>query len=148
MRNGEEHGKDYYFISVDDFHNKIANDEFLEWEEVYTNGFYGTLKSEIGRIADLGKVAIFDVDVEGGIHIKGRYHDNLLDVFVRPPAIEDLRARLIARASETPETLEKRINKAVHEITYGDRFSNVIINKELSQACHDAEKLVEKFLQR
>src|SRR6187402_1193742 len=109
MRNGEEHGKDYYFISVEDFHNKIANDEFLEWEEVYTNGFYGTLKSEIGRIAALGKIAIFDVDVEGGIHIKGRYHDNLLDVFVRPPAIEDLRIRLIARASETPESLEKRI---------------------------------------
>jgi len=147
-RNDEEHGKDYYFISVNEFHNRIKNDEFLEWEEVYVNGFYGTLRSEVDRIAALGKVAIFDVDVEGGIHIKGRYHESLLDVFVRPPAIEDLRKRLIARASETPETLEKRVQKAAHELTYSDRFSNVIINKELSKAFKDAENLVEKFLNK
>jgi guanylate kinase len=121
-RNGEEHGKDYYFISLEEFHELIRKDEFLEWEEVYANGFYGTLRSEVDRIAAMGKVPIFDVDVEGGIHIKGRYDENLLDVFVRPPAIEDLRNRLVARASETAETLENRVKKAVHEITYSSRF--------------------------
>ena len=145
-RNGEVHGKDYYFISVDEFHNRIRNDEFLEWEEVYENGFYGTLRSEVGRISALGKVAIFDVDVEGGIHIKGRFSENLLDVFVRPPAIEDLRKRLVARASETPETLENRIHKAEHELTYSPRFSNVIVNKDLDVAKKEAENLVIKFL--
>jgi guanylate kinase len=145
-RNGEEHGKDYYFISVEEFHERIRKDEFLEWEEVYENGFYGTLRSEINRIGALGKVAIFDVDVEGGIHIKGRYNENLLDVFVRPPAIEDLRKRLVARASETPETLENRVQKAEHELTYSPRFANVIINKELDIAKKEAEALVIKFL--
>jgi len=145
-RNGEEHGKDYYFISVQDFHERIKKDEFLEWEEVYENGFYGTLRSEIDRISSIGKVAIFDVDVEGGIHIKGRYDENLLDVFVRPPAIEDLRHRLVARASETPETLENRVQKAVHELTYSPRFSKVIINKDLEVAKKDAEVLVIQFL--
>jgi guanylate kinase len=145
-RNNEEHGKDYYFISVDEFHDKIKNDEFLEWEQVYINGFYGTLRSEVDRIAALGKVAIFDVDVEGGIHIKGRFGENLLDVFVRPPTIDDLHRRLISRASETPETLEKRIQKAAHEITYSDRFTYLIINKDLEVAFEEASGMVEKFL--
>lgn len=146
-RNNENDGDDYYFISIEEFHEKIKNDEFLEWEEVYANGFYGTLRSEVDRIAALGKVAIFDVDVEGGIHIKGRYGKSLLDVFVRPPAIEDLRKRLIARLSETPETLERRVQKAAHELTYGDRFSNVIINSDIDKAYSEAEKLVKKFLE-
>ncbi len=146
QRKGEEHGKDYYFISVEEFHARIRNDDFLEWEEVYENGYYGTLRSEVDRIAFMGKVAIFDVDVEGGIHIKGRYTDNLLDVFVRPPAIEDLRKRLVARASETTETLENRIHKAEHELTYSTRFSKVIINKDLAEAKEQAEQLVVAFL--
>ncbi len=145
-RNGEVHGKDYYFMSLNEFHERIRNDEFLEWEEVYENGFYGTLRSETERIGKMGKVAIFDVDVEGGIHIKGRFGDNLLDVFVRPPSIEDLRERLVARASETSESLETRVLKAEHEITYSGRFSHVIINRELSQATSEAEKLVVEFL--
>ena len=145
-RNGEEDGKDYYFISVEEFHDKIKNDEFLEWEEVYINGFYGTLRSEVDRIAALGKLAIFDVDVEGGIHIKGRFGENLLDVFVKPPTIEDLHRRLISRASETPETLEKRIQKAAHELTYSDRFTHVIVNKELKVAFEEAERMVENFI--
>lgn len=145
-RSNEVNGVDYYFISADEFRDKIQNDEFLEWEEVYTNGFYGTLRSEVNRIAELGKVAIFDVDVEGGIHIKGRYGKNLLDVFVRPPALEDLHNRLVARASETPESLEKRILKAEHEITYEDRFNHIIINKDMQVAFAEAEKLVVDFL--
>lgn len=146
-RSNEVHGKDYYFLSVDEFLEKIQNDEFLEWEEVYANGFYGTLRSEVQRISSLGKVAIFDVDVEGGIHIKGRYGKNLLDVFVRPPALEDLHKRLVARASETPESLEKRIHKAEHELTYADRFHNVIINKDMHVAFAEAEQLVSSFLE-
>ena len=145
-RNGEEHGKDYYFISVDEFHESIQKDEFLEWEEVYANGYYGTLRSEVDRIAALGKVAVFDVDVEGGIHIKGRFGNNLLDVFVRPPAVEDLRKRLVARATETPESLEKRVLKAELELTYSDRFTHVIVNHKLEDAFADAEKLVRDFI--
>lgn len=146
IRENEAHGKDYYFMSIDEFHDRISNEEFLEWEEVYKHGFYGTLKSEIGRIAALGKVPIFDVDVEGGIHIKGRYHNSLLDVFVQPPALEDLRKRLVARASETPESLKNRIHKAEHELTYNNRFSKVIVNKDLNEAYAEAEKLVKDFL--
>ncbi len=146
QRDKEVEGKDYYFMTIDEFYERISNEEFLEWEEVYKNGFYGTLKSEIGRIAALGKVPIFDVDVEGGIHIKGRYHNSLLDVFVQPPALEDLRERLVARASETAESLNNRIHKAEHELTYNNRFSKVIINKDLSAAFAEAEKLVKEFL--
>jgi guanylate kinase len=145
-RQNETNGHDYYFLSVDEFHEKIENDEFLEWEEVYSNGFYGTLRSEVDRIGALGKVAIFDVDVEGGIHIKGRYGKNLLDVFVKPPSIEILHQRLVARASETPESLEKRVLKAELELTYADRFHHVIINKDLPAAFAEAEKLVREFL--
>ncbi len=145
-RSNEVDGRDYYFISIDEFHKRIRNDEFLEWEEVYANGFYGSLRSEVDRISKLEKVAIFDVDVEGGIHIKGRYHENLLDVFVRPPALEDLRKRLLARASETTESLEYRIHKAEHELTFHNRFSKVLINKDLKIAEKEAEKLVVDFL--
>jgi guanylate kinase len=148
MRENEEHGVDYYFMSVEEFHEKIRNDEFLEWEEVYENGFYGTLRSEVDRIASMGRIAIFDLDVEGGVHLKGRYEENLLDVFVRPPALTDLRKRLVARASETPETLERRVLKAQLEITYSDRFNHVIINKELEQAQKEAEELVMEFIER
>ncbi|MBL0340639.1 MAG: guanylate kinase [Bacteroidetes bacterium] len=145
-RSNEINGKDYYFLTVEEFRKKIQADEFLEWEEVYTHGFYGTLRSEVDRIAAMGKVAIFDVDVEGGVHIKGRYGKNLLDVFVRPPSVEDLYKRLVARASETPESLEKRILKATHELTYADRFNNVIINKDMHVAFAEAENLVSAFL--
>ena len=147
-RQNEVDGVDYYFLSVDEFHKKIENEEFLEWEEVYENGFYGTLRSEIDRIAALGKVAIFDVDVEGGIHIKGRFGKNLLDVFVKPPSINDLHHRLVARASETTDSLDKRILKAELELTYAHRFNHVIINKDLNVAFAEAEKLVRAFLQK
>lgn len=145
-RSGETDGKDYYFISVEEFKKKIQNNEFLEWEEVYTNGFYGTLYSDLKRIADMGKIAIFDVDVEGGLHIKERFGANLLDVFVRPPSLEELRIRLVARASETPETLEKRVQKATHELTYSSKFSKVIVNDNLSDTLKIATQLVRNFI--
>jgi guanylate kinase len=146
QRDGEKDGKDYYFISVDEFKSRIEKDEFLEWEEVYENGFYGTLRSEVDRIAAMGKVAVFDVDVEGGLHIKQKFGSDLLDVFVKPPSPDDLRKRLVARATETPESLEKRIGKAAHELTYGPRFRNVIINEKIEQACEEAEQMVKAFI--
>ncbi len=145
-RNNETDGKDYYFISVDEFTEKISEGAFLEWEEVYENGFYGTLASEVSRINKEGKVAIFDVDVEGGLHIKERFGKNLLDVMVVPPSITALRERLIARESETQETLEKRIGKAGIEMGYRNRFTNVIVNTKLQEALAEAEKIVSEFL--
>ena len=145
-RTNETDGKDYYFISVEEFKGRITQDAFLEWEEVYENGFYGTLKSEVDRINALGKTPIFDVDVVGGLHIKEIYGSNVLDVFVRPPSPEDLRKRLVARATETPESLERRIGKAALELEYGPRFSTVIINEDIHQACTEASQLVNKFL--
>jgi len=146
QRNGEVNGTDYYFISVEEFKSKINNGEFLEWEEVYENGFYGTLTSEIDRINALGKVALFDVDVVGGLNIKSKFGSNLLDVFVRPPSPDDLRKRLVARATETPESLERRIGKAAQELSFGDRFSNILVNDTIEQACAQADSLVEQFL--
>jgi guanylate kinase len=142
----EVDGKDYYFLSVDDFKKKIDAREFLEWEEVYKNGFYGTLKSEITRITNEGKAVIFDVDVEGGLNIKKEYGDKLLDVFVMPPGIEELKKRLIARATETDESLAARIHRAEDELIYAQKFSHVIVNHVFEDAANEAENLVKQFL--
>ena len=120
-RPGEVHGKDYYFISVDDFKTNIRHDAFVEWEEVYRNIYYGTLKSEIQRIWSEGKVVAFDVDVEGGLNIKKLYGENLLAVFVKPLSVEVLRKRLAERNTESPESLETRIAKAEHELRYENK---------------------------
>jgi guanylate kinase len=147
-RFNEVDGKDYYFMSVEEFNRKIENKEFLEWEEVYKNGLYGTLESEIERISSLGKVAIFDIDVEGGLTIKNKYGNNTLDVIVVPPTIEELKKRLVARNSETNESLKKRIDKAVTELTYTDKFSHTLVNENLDQSLQQASDLVEEFLKR
>jgi guanylate kinase len=145
-RPNEVHGKDYYFISVDNFKKNIRMDAFVEWEEVYTNIFYGTLKSEIQRIWDEGKVVAFDVDVEGGLNIKKLYGDNLLAVFVKPLSVEVLRKRLAERNTESPESLNTRIAKAEHELTYESKFDHVILNDTLDHALELAYKLVSEFL--
>jgi guanylate kinase len=142
----EVDGKDYHFLSVEDFKKKIEANEFLEWEEVYKNGFYGTLKSEIKRIADHGKAVIFDVDVVGGLNIKKEYKDKLLDVFVMPPGIEELKKRLVARATETEHSLAVRIHKAEDELVYAEKFSHVIVNHVFEDAAKEAETLVKQFL--
>ena len=142
----ETNGKDYYFLSVEEFKKKIEANEFLEWEEVYKNGFYGTLKSEIARISKEGKAVIFDVDVEGGLNIKKKYGDNLLDVFVEPPGIEELKKRLVARATETDASLAARIHRAEEELIYAAKFSHVIVNRIFEDAAHEAEQLVRQFL--
>jgi len=147
-RHNEIDGQDYYFMSVKEFKNKVENNEFLEWEEVYKNGFYGTLESEIERISSLGKVAIFDIDVEGGLSIINKYGSNTLDVIVVPPSIEELKKRLVARNSETPESLNKRVGKAVTELTYTNKFSHTLVNKNLDQSLREATTLVEEFLRQ
>lgn len=146
-RANEEHGKDYYFLSVDEFKAKIQNDEFLEWEEVYKDRFYGTLKKEVERILNDGYVAIFDVDVEGGLHIRKQFGRQLLDVFVMPPSVDDLHKRLVARATESEESLFKRLDKAEKEMNYAFQFNHVIVNSVLEDAKQDAMNMVKEFLE-
>jgi guanylate kinase len=146
-RANETDGKDYHFISVDEFRKKIDAKEFIEWEQVYNGGYYGTLKSEIEKIWSDGKIPIFDVDVEGGLKIKEIYGDSLLAVFVRPPSVEELHKRLTARNSETPESFRARIEKSEHELTYAFRFDKVIVNDNLKFALKEAKILVNDFLE-
>jgi len=145
-RPNEAEGIDYYFLTVPDFKKKIAADEFVEWEEVYTDLFYGTLKSEVERIWNQNKTVAFDVDVEGGLNIKKIYGKNLLAVFIKPLSVEVLRRRLTERNTESPESLATRIAKAEHELTYADKFDHIIVNDTLEHALEQAKTLVEEFL--
>ena len=145
-RANETDGVDYYFLNVEDFKNKISENAFIEWEEVYHNGYYGTLKSEVQRIEKENCSVIFDVDVEGGLNIKKHFGNNLLTVFVRPPSVEDLKKRLVARNTETPESLQKRLEKAIHELTYEKSFDHIILTHKLEDACAEAKRMVEEFL--
>lgn len=146
MRPNEVHGEDYYFLSVEEFKVKIIRNEFLEWEEVYKDNFYGTLKSEIERIWESGKHVIFDVDVVGGINLKKYFGKNALSVFVKAPSIAHLEARLKLRETETPESIARRIGKAEKEMTYATQFDYVLLNDDLDKACLEAENLVSNFL--
>jgi guanylate kinase len=145
-RDMETDGIDYHFLTIDDFKKKIESNEFIEWEEVYKNGFYGTLKSEVEKIWKQDKVAVFDVDVEGGLKIKDQFGDSMLAVFVMPPTIDDLRIRLKARETETHESLKARVAKAEHELTYANRFDHVIINEDKEKAFMEAREMVNEFL--
>jgi guanylate kinase len=147
MRHTETHGKDYYFLSVEEFKTKIANQEFLEWEEVYNGNFYGTLKSEVDRIRSIGKNVIFDVDVVGGSNIKKFYGNEALAVFVQPPSVEELRKRLIARSTDSQEVIDKRIAKAEYELTFASQFDCIIVNEDLEKAFDEAEKCIRKFIE-
>jgi guanylate kinase len=145
-RENETHGKDYYFLTEDDFKKKIASGEFLEYEEVYNGDFYGTLKSEVDRIWKNSRVAVFDVDVEGGLNIKRYLGPQALALFVQPPNVHVLEQRLRERSTETEETITRRIEKAVHELEYHAQFDAVIVNTDLSEALKQAENLVNDFL--
>lgn len=147
-RGEEKHGVEYYFHTPDEFRLKIANDEFLEYEEVYKDKFYGTLKSEIERILNNGGNVIFDVDVVGGCNIKKYYGDKALSVFIEPPSIEELRNRLIKRGTDSPEVIESRVAKAEHEITYAQHFDVIIKNDNLEEAKAKALKSVTDFLNK
>lgn len=145
-RNYEKHGVDYYFIPVEDFQNKIQGDEFVEWEMVYEGKYYGTLKSELQRIWNEDKAPLLDVDVKGGIHVQQQFPKTSLSLFIEPPSIEELRKRLEARGTETPESLEARINKASYELSFKQQFDKVILNDKLERACEEAENIVREFL--
>lgn len=146
MRHTETHGKDYYFLSPEEFRSKIENDEFLEWEEVYSGTFYGTLKSEVERIRKIGKNVIFDVDVVGGCNIKEYYGDEALAVFVQPPSVDELRNRLVSRSTDAPEVIEKRVAKAEYELNFADRFDVIIVNDHLEKAFEDATNCIREFI--
>jgi guanylate kinase len=142
----EQNGKDYYFLTPEEFKQKIDNNEFVEWEEVYTGAFYGTLKSEIQRLWDSGKHVLFDVDVQGGLKLKEFYGDKALAVFVKVPDEETLRQRLIGRGSETEESLSKRLFKVHFEMSFQDRFDVVLVNDDLETSLQKAQKLVDDFV--
>lgn len=145
-RHTETNGKDYYFLTPEEFRTKIDNNEFLEWEEVYPGTFYGTLKSEVERIRSNGQHVIFDVDVVGGCNIKKYYGDEALAVFVQPPSVEELRNRLIYRSTDAPEVIEKRLQKAEYELTFASQFDRIIVNEHLEKAFEEAEKCIWGFL--
>ena len=142
----EQNGKDYYFLTPEEFKTKIDNNEFVEWEEVYTGAFYGTLKSEIQRLWDEGKHVLFDVDVQGGLKLKDYYGDRALAVFVKVPDEETLRQRLLARGTETEESLSKRLFKVHFEMSFQDRFDVILVNDDLETSLKKAQKLVDDFV--
>ncbi len=146
-RGKEEDGKDYYFLSEEDFKERVLEGDFIEWEEVYAGSMYGTLRSEVERIWDLGKTVIFDMDVVGGLNLKSLYGDQALAIFVMPPSIEELEKRLRGRQTETEDKIRQRLAKARKEIGRSDRFDKVLLNKDLDTAKVNAEKLLKDFLQ-
>ncbi|WP_158961921.1 guanylate kinase [Myroides fluvii] len=145
-RTGEENGKDYYFLSLDDFKKHIKNDDFLEWEEVYRDNFYGTLKAEVERIWALGKNVIFDIDVAGGLRIKRKFPDETLAVFVKPPSIDELKIRLKKRSTESDDKINMRIAKASVELATAPQFDTIIKNYDLDTAKEEAYQLVRNFV--
>ena len=145
-RGTEQHGVEYYFLSAEEFKQRIANDEFLEYEEVYENRFYGTLKAPIEKQLEEGVNVVFDVDVVGGCNIKKYYGDRALSVFIQPPGIEELRKRLVGRATDAPEVIESRIAKAEFELGFAEKFDVVVINDDLEKAQADALETIQNFL--
>lgn len=147
-RGQEQHGVEYFFLSPEEFRQRIANDEFLEYEEVYQDRFYGTLKSQVENQLNAGQNVVFDVDVVGGCNIKQFYGDRALSVFIQPPSIEELRKRLVGRATDTPEVIESRIAKAEFELSFADRFDVVIVNDNLEIAKTEALRVIQNFLNK
>ena len=142
----EVDGKDYYFLDAEAFKKKIEEDAFIEWEEVYTNNFYGTLKSEMQRIWKQGKTVIFDVDVVGGLNLKKEFGDDAFAVFVQPPSFEELETRLRGRSTESEDKIRQRMEKAAKELAFAEEFDFILINDDLHVAFKTAERLVKEFL--
>ena len=147
-RGSEVNGREYYFLSPDEFRKRIANDEFLEYEEVYKDNFYGTLKSEVERLRNDGKNVVFDIDVAGGVNLKNVFGNDALSVFIMPPSIEALRTRLIGRNTDSAETIEKRLAKAEFEISYASKFDKVILNDNLEIAKAETLNAITDFLDK
>jgi guanylate kinase len=145
-REGEMDGEDYYFLSVDEFKNKIEKGEFLEWEQVYPGSYYGTLRTEVERLWQIGRDVIFDIDVKGAMNLKKHYPENSITIFIHPPSLKALEERLQKRKTESPEFFEQRIKKAAEELSYSSRFDKVIHNNDLETAFKEARGLVGEFL--
>ena len=146
-RGTEKNGVDYFFLTPEEFRKRIDNDEFLEYEEVYTDRFYGTLKSQVENQLNAGQNVVFDVDVKGGVNIKKFYGDKALSLFIKPPSIGELRKRLEGRATDAPEVIDQRIARAKFELSFADKFDKVVINDVLDYAEADALKVIKEFLE-
>ncbi len=146
-RGAERNGVDYYFLSAEEFAEKVAQDAFVEWEEVYAGTSYGTLKSEVERIWSKGNIILFDVDVMGGINLKRIFREKACSIFIMPPSIEELRRRLEGRGTDSAETIEKRISKASFELTKSPEFDHTVINDRLEEAIEATCKIIDEFLQ-
>ena len=145
-RGTEQNGVEYFFISPEAFKEKIQNDEFLEYEEVYHDRFYGTLKSQVDHQRELGQNVVFDVDVKGGINIKKFYGDEALSLFIQPPSVEELKRRLEGRATDSAEAIKERLAKAEYEMTFAPQFDHIIVNDDLETAKHQTLQVIESFL--
>lgn len=147
-RENEKDGVHYYFISVDDFKEKIRHNEFVEWEMVYEGKYYGTLKSELQRMWNENKIPLLDIDVKGAVHVQQQFPATSLSLFIDPPSIDELKKRLQTRGTETPESLAARVNKAAYEISFKEQFDKIIVNDDLDRACKEAEEIVKDFISR
>ena len=145
-RGTEQNGVEYFFVTPEEFRQRIERDEFLEYEEVYENRFYGTLKSQVEQQRLAGQNVVFDVDVKGGVNIKKYYADDCLSVFIQPPSIEELRRRLEGRATDAPEVIEQRLAKAAYELTFAPQFDRILVNDNLEVAEQEALAIVKAFL--
>ena len=147
-RGTEQNGVEYFFLTPDEFRRRIAADEFLEYEEVYKDRFYGTLKAQVESQLAKGENVVFDVDVKGGCNIKRFYGDKAMSLFIQPPSIEALRQRLVGRATDTPEVIEDRIARASYELTFAPKFDHVVVNDDLETAKAEAYRLVKSFIEQ
>ena len=147
-RGTEKHGVDYYYLTPEEFRQKVDNQEFLEYEEVYQNCYYGTLRSEVERITGQGKNIVFDVDVVGGLNIKKEFGDQALALFIAPPSIDELHKRLVSRGTDSAEMIEKRIGKAEFEMSFAPKFDIVVVNDNLELAKAEAERSIREFLKK
>ena len=147
-RQNEKEGVDYYFLSEDEFKDKIQKKEFLEWEMVYEGKYYGTLKSEMTRIWSEGKIPVLDIDVQGAIHVQQQYPVNTIALFIQAPSIEDLKTRLLKRGSENEESLKARLDKSSYEMSFKNHFKNIIINEDFDVACKETENILTEFLKK
>ncbi len=147
-RGVEKNGVDYYFMSEEDFKQKIQHNEFIEWEMVYEGKYYGTLKSELERIWDEQRVPVLDIDVKGAIHVKQQYPESAITLFIQPPSVNELKKRLESRGTETPESLAARVNKASYELSFKEHFDQLIVNDELDRACSEASTIIANYLKQ
>lgn len=147
-RANEKDGVDYYFISLEDFTNKIQHEEFVEWEMVYEGKYYGTLKSELHRIWSKNQIPVLDIDVKGAIHVQKQYPETTLSLFIEPPSVDELKKRLLSRGTESEESLNARLNKASYELSFKHSFNKIIVNNDLNLACSEAEKIVSDFIRQ